>query len=414
MAYRSRLLDGLLDELMADLPAILIVGPRAAGKTTTALQRAESVIRLDVPGEALAFRADPDAIIRGAGEPLLLDEWQAVPETLPAVKRAIDAESRPGRFLLTGSAYGDLEGMTAAGTGRIIRLRLLGMTVREQNGQLTRESIIDRMARGEPIPTPGERLDIRDYLDLALRSGFPEALSIRSTAARQRWLEGYVAQIITRDPTGTVGARDPLRLSRYLEAYALNSAGITEAKSIYEAAGIDRGTATSYERVLENVFVVESLPAWRTNRLKRLALAPKRYVLDAGLMAAILRTDVQAILHDGKLLGRIIDTFVTQQLRGELEVSATRPRLYHLRDQDGRREVDIVAELGGERVLGFEIKAGASVTAGDARHLAWLRDELGDRFVAGAVLHTGPHAFPLGERITALPISTIWAALWAR
>jgi predicted AAA+ superfamily ATPase len=133
-------------------------------------------------------------------------------------------------------------------------------------------------------------------------------------------------------------------------------------------------------------------------------------LLDAGLMAAILRTDMQAILHDGKLLGRVIDTFVAQQLRGELEVSATRPRLYHLRDQDGRREVDIVAELGGERILGFEIKAGASVTAQDARHLAWLRDELGERFVAGAVFHTGPHAFPLGERITALPISAIWAA----
>jgi predicted AAA+ superfamily ATPase len=265
------------------------------------------------------------------------------------------------------------------------------------------------MARGEPVATPGDRLDIRDYLDLALRSGFPEALSIRGATARQRWLEGYVAQIITRDPTGTVGARDPLRLSRYLEAYALNSAGTAEAKSIYEAAGIDRGTAASYERVLENVFVVESLPAWRTNRLKRLAVAPKRYVLDAGLMAAILRTDMQAILHDGKLLGRVIDTFVAQQLRGELEVSTTRPRLYHLRDQDGRREIDIVAELGGERVLGFEVKAGASVTAHDARHLAWLRDELGDRFVAGAVFHTGPHAFPLGERINALPISSIWA-----
>jgi hypothetical protein len=410
VAYQRRLLDGLLDELLPELPAVLLVGPRASGKTTTALQRASSVVRLDVPGEALAFSADPDAILRGAAEPVLLDEWQAVPETFSAVKRAIDSAARPGRFLLTGSAYGDLEGTTAAGTGRIVRLRLLGMTVREQHGQLAGDSIIDRMARGEPIATPDERLDIRDYLALTLRSGFPEALSISSARARQRWLEGYVAQIITRDPTGTIGARDPLRLSRYLEAYALNSAGITEAKTIFEAAGVDRGTALSYERVLENVFVVESLPAWRTNRLKRLSLTPKRYVLDAGLMAAILRTDTRAILHDGKLLGRIIDTFVAQQLRGELETSPARPRLYHLRDQDGRHEVDIVAELGGERVIGFEIKAGASVTTHDARHLAWMRDELGDRFVAGAVFHTGPHAFPLGERITAVPISAIWAA----
>jgi hypothetical protein len=196
MAYRRRLLDGLLDELLAELPAILLVGPRASGKTTTALQRAQSVIRLDVPGEAAAFRADPDAVLRGMTEPVLLDEWQAVPETFPAVKRAVDAAARPRRFILTGSAYGDLEGVTAAGTGRIVRLRLLGMTVREQLGRMAAEPLIDRLARGAEIAVPGERLDLRDYLDLALRSGFPEALGIGGAAARQRWLEGYVDQII--------------------------------------------------------------------------------------------------------------------------------------------------------------------------------------------------------------------------
>jgi predicted AAA+ superfamily ATPase len=307
------------------------------------------LIRLDVPGEAAAFRADPDAVLRG-------------------------------------------------------------MTVREQLGRVAAEPLIDRLARGAEIAVPGERLDLRDYLDLALRSGFPEALDIGGAAARQRWLEGYVDQIITRDPTGTVGARNPALLLRYLKAYALHSAGIVEAKSLYEAAGIDKRTATSYENVLENVFVAESLPAWRTNRLKRLAQAPKRYVLDAGLMAAILRVDMAAILRDDKLLGRVVDTFVASQLRGEIEVCATRPRLYHLRDTDGRREADIVAELSGERVLGFEVKASSSVTSADARHLAWMRDELGDRFVGGVVFHAGPHAFPLGDRITALPISAIWAA----
>ena len=127
-------------------------------------------------------------------------------------------------------------------------------------------------------------------------------------------------------------------------------------------------------------------------------------------MAAIVRMDQAAILRDEKMLGRVIDTFVASQLRGEVEVSATRPRLYHVRDTDGRHEVDIVAELAGERVLAFEVKASSSVTAYDARHLAWMRGELGDRFIFGAVLHTGPRSFQLGDRIKALPISTIWAA----
>jgi predicted AAA+ superfamily ATPase len=104
MAYHRRLLDALLDDLLTELPAILLVGPRASGKTTTALQRAHSVIRLDVPGEAAAFRADPDAVLRGMAEPVLLDEWQAVPEAFSAVKRAVDAAARPQRFILTGSA----------------------------------------------------------------------------------------------------------------------------------------------------------------------------------------------------------------------------------------------------------------------------------------------------------------------
>jgi predicted AAA+ superfamily ATPase len=410
MPYRRRLIDHLLDELLEDLPAVLLVGPRASGKTTTALQRAQSVVRLDVPGEAAAFRADPDAVLRPLPEPVLLDEWQAVPETFSAVKRAIDARAGSGRFILTGSAYGDLEGVTAAGTGRIVRVRLLGMTVREQFGRVDAVPFIDRLARAEEISTLGEPLDLRDYLDLALRSGFPEALDITRTVARQRWLDGYVSQIITRDPTGTIGSRNPGLLLRYLEAYALHSAGVVEAKSIYEAAGIDKRTAASYEQVLENVFVVESLPAWKTNRLKRLVQSPKRYLLDAGLMAAIVRMDQAAILRDDKMLGRVIDTFVASQLRGEVEVSVTRPRLYHVRDTDGRHEVDIVAELAGERVLAFEVKASSSVTAHDARHLAWMRDELGDRFIFGAVLHTGPRSFQLGDRIKALPISTIWAA----
>jgi uncharacterized protein len=409
MAYQRRLIDGLLDELMAELPALLLVGPRAAGKTTTAQQRSASAIRLDVPAEAAAFSTDPDAVLRGMREPVLLDEWQALPETLPAVKRAVDANASPGRFLLTGSAYGDIEGITVAGTGRVVRLRLFGMTMREQAGNLDAEPIIDRLARGEGVGAPRKPLDIRDYLSLALRSGFPEAVGL-GDRARERWLEGYVAQITTRDASGAAGNRDPVLLRRFLEAYAVNSAGIVEAKAIYDAAGVDKKTAAAYEHLLENVFVVEPLPAWTSNRVKRLTRTPKRYIVDAGVMAAILRLDMDAVLHDGILLGRLLDTFVVSQLRGELEVSASRPRLFHLRDQQGRHEADVIAELSGGRVIAIEIKSNAAVNKNDARHLIWLRDELGDRFVAGVVFHAGPFAFSLGDRITALPISSIWAA----
>jgi predicted AAA+ superfamily ATPase len=398
VAYRPRLVDDLLEELMSDLPAILIVGPRGAGKTTTALLHATSLVRLDVPAQAGAFRADPDDYLNSLPPPVVIDEWQAVPESFAAIKRAVDADPAPGRFLLTGSAYGDVEGATAAGTGRIVRLPLAGMTEREISGETSARSFIDRLADGEleDATQPESQLSLRDYVELALRSGFPEALRIDSQLARDRWLEGYVAQITTRDVTGTVGARDPRLLQRFLDAYAVNSAGVVEAKTIYDAAGINKNTAASYEHVLESVFVVESLPAWTANRLKRLALSPKRYIVDPGLMAAILRLDQTAIMRDSSILGRLIDTFVMAQFRGEIAVSARRPKLYHLRQRDGGH--------------GIEVKAAADVGSTGARHLAWLRDELGDRFLSGLVLHTGPRSFRLGERIRALPISALWRA----
>jgi predicted AAA+ superfamily ATPase len=287
------------------------------------------------------------------------------------------------------------------------------MTEREISGDPTEVSVIDRLAamgadspssRGGGIAVD----DIRDYLGRALRSGFPEAASLGPEVARRLWLESYVTQITTRDVTGATGLRDPALLRRYLEAYALNSAGIVDAKTLYEAAGISKMTAARYERILENVFVTQSIPAWTSNRLKRLALSPKRYITDPGLLAAILLLDEDAILRDASLLGRIIDTFVTAQLRAEATVARSRPRMFHLRQRDGGHEVDLVLELGGGRLIGIEVKAASTIHGHDARHLAWLRDQSGERFIVGIVLHTGPHAFPLGDRITALPINALW------
>lgn len=125
-------------------------------------------------------------------------------------------------------------------------------------------------------------------------------------------------------------------------------------------------------------------------------------------MGAALRLDVAAVLNDGNLLGRLLDTFVMAQLRPETALSPSRPRLYHLRERNGRREVDLLAELAAHRIIAVEVKATAAPTRGDARHLAWLRDVLGDRFLAGVVLHTGPGSFALGQRLFAAPIAVLW------
>ena len=160
--------------------------------------------------------------------------------------------------------------------------------------------------------------------------------------------------------------------------------------------------------MLTNLLVVDNCPAWATNRLSRLVKRAKRYVVDPSLIGSALRLDLPAVLRDGNLLGRLIDTFVVAQIRPELAVDRRQPRLYHLRDAAGRHEIDLLAELSAEQVVAIEVKAAAAPSTTDTRHLAWLRDELGDRFLAGALLHTGPRPYVVDDRIFALPICVLW------
>ena len=410
--YRGRLIDRSLDELLAQLPGLMIVGPRTTGKTTTCARRAATVVRLEREAEASAFEGDPDAALRTLPEPALLDEWQAVPGVLGAVRRAVDAGPRPARFLLTGSVRATLENEVWPATGRLVRVPMYPMSMRELTGKVDGPTLFDRLAAGEGLRAASDPPDLRGYVELALRSGFPEPALKLNGEPRRAWLESFVENLLAHDveqlETSTTRRRDTQRLRRYFEAYALNSAGVADHRTIYDAAGVSKATASGYEGLLEGLLVAEQVPAWASNRLKRLSRRPKRYLVDPALVAAALRIDEAGVMRDGALLGRILDGFVAAQLRPELFPSRTRPRLHHLRTAQGRHEVDLVAELAGGQLIAIEVKAGAAVTRKDARHLAWLRDETGDRFLTGLVFHAGPRLFELDDRIVAAPIAALW------
>ena len=210
--YQARMIDNVLSSLIAQLPAVAMTGPRATGKTTTARRHSESVVRLDREAEAAAFRADPDVALRNLIEPVLLDEWQEVPGVLGAVKRAVDDDPRPGRFILTGRVRIDLDAQTWPGTGRLVRLPMHGLAVREIEGHVGGELFLDRLLRADVDSLgPSDPTDLAGYLDLAVRGGFPEPALRLNGRARQSWLDSYVEQLITRDAPAHGGARDPVR-----------------------------------------------------------------------------------------------------------------------------------------------------------------------------------------------------------
>jgi len=405
------MVDPLLDELIADHPAVLIVGPRACGKTTTGRRHTVGRLRLDRPAEASVARADPDAALADGPFPLLIDEWQLVPEVLGAVKRAVDERPGAGRFVITGSAQADL---TAAGwpaTGRLIRTEMYGLTEREGEGRAAERPLLDRLLATGPqnLVLPSDIDDVRGYLARALRGGFPELVLTASDRSRQRWLSSYVDQLVSRDVSMIGSIRDPVRLRRYLQAVAASTAGTPAMKTLADNAGVDLRTAMAYDALLEGLLVTERLPAWSTNRLNRLIRLPKRYLLDPAFVGPLLGVDVRAVMRDGDLLGRLLDTFVVAQLRADCVPSELSPRLFHLREANGRHEVDVVAELRDGRVVGVEVKASSAPVSADGRHLRWLAQAIGDRFVLGIVFHTGPRVLRLDDGIWALPICALWS-----
>jgi uncharacterized protein len=187
----------------------------------------------------------------------------------------------------------------------------------------------------------------------------------------------------------------------------LNSAGIVDDVTLWTAAGIAKDTARAYDTLLQNLLVVDRLPAWTSSRFKRLALASKRYLVDPGLFAGVLGITEGDVLTDGDLLGRLIETFVVAQVRAECALMTPTPRLHHLRTNEGR-EIDLVIEVGARRLIAIEIKATATPDTGDARHLRWFRRELGDQQVTTILLHTGPETLTFDDGTVAAPISALW------
>lgn len=258
--------------------------------------------------------------------------------------------------------------------------------------------------------------DLNSYIDLIRRGGFPiPALRLYPDGdGAALWYANFVEQVVTID-AGRIGPeRDPLRLRRYIESCSVNTARVVDHSTVFDAAGISRRTAEAYDATLSSVGLLDIVPAWETNLLKRLTRAPKRLLTDTGLAAAILRVDGIAIRRDGDLLGRLLETFVAQQLRAELERlhddqgKPIRGRLFHLRAQDGRREIDFIIEREDRSIIAIEVKAASTISRDDARHLIWLRNELGDRFAQGLVLHTGVATTQLDDRVTAAPIAAFW------
>lgn len=399
-------------EALADTRVVLISGARQTGKSTLAISVARSehpadFITLDDDALRAAAQADPKGFLARRAGPVVIDEIQRVPELLLAIKMAVDTDNTPGRFLLTGSAnILSAPRVMDSLAGRIEIVTLWPLSQGELAG--VSEGFVDALLRGAPLRGTADGVDFHGLADLLARGGFPEVVARDGRARRRRWFESYLQALVERDIRDLADVRRSDEIERLLRLIATRVGNILQPANLAHDLSIGRFTVESYIGLLETLYVVRRLPAWRPGLGARVVHAPKAYVVDSGLLAYLLNADADRIVDDVRLSGMVLESFVAMEVLRQLECSKERASLYHFRDKDNR-EVDLVIESARGEVAGIEVKASSTVRPQDFKGLKRLRRLAGDRFACGIVLYVGEQNIPFGEGLWAVPVSALWA-----
>lgn len=420
MIYTSRVIEEELDELCGSLAAIAIEGAKGVGKTETASRRAQTIHRLDDPEQLAVARGNPKRLLTG-DPPILLDEWQRLSETWDLVRRAVDDGAPAGNFLLTGSASPD-GGGRHSGAGRIAPIRMRPLSLEERLGTGT-VSLKELLGGGRPQLDGETDASLEYYTREIVASGFPGFRHLRGRALRTE-LEGYVDRVVDRDfPELGHRVRNPAGLRRWMTAYAAASSTTTSFEKIRDAARGGEGqkpsrvAAQPYRDILERLWILDPVPAWRPtrNRLSRVAAAPKHQLVDPALATTLLGAGAEQLLEgadlgppiprDGPLLGTLFESLVTQSVR--VYAQNAEARTGHFRTHAGSREIDLIIERADGRVLAIEVKLAQAVEEKELQHLRWLETEIGDELLDAIVVTTGAIAYRREDGIGVVPAALL-------
>lgn len=420
-SYAPRVIDGEIDELIGSVAALAFEGAKGVGKTATAMRRAATVRQLDSPGQRRIAIGDPERLLEGP-RPILIDEWQYLPESWDLVRRAVDAGAGPGSFLLTGSAQPTERG-SHSGAARILSLRMRPLALSERGLATPTVSLAALLSGARPRLDGASPVRLGDYAEEIVASGLPGLRGQTERAVRGH-LDGYLRHVVDRD-FAELGhsVRDPAGLRRWMAAYAAASSTAATFETIRDAATGGQGqkpaktTTIPYRDVLERLWVLDPVEAWlpTRNRISRLSSPPKHQLADPALAARLLGVDVEALVEDrpagppmprdGTLLGALFESLLTLSVRTYAQASEARVR--HLRSVGGRHEVDLIVERADGRVVAIEVKLARDAREGDVAHLRWLAERIGDELLDAIVVTTGPEAYRRRDGIGVVPAALL-------
>jgi predicted AAA+ superfamily ATPase len=420
-SYTPRVVDAELNELMRSVAALAIEGAKGVGKTATAARRAAQTRELDDPVQRSIAAADPARLLDGPS-PVLIDEWQYVPESWDLVRRAVDAGAAPGSFLLTGSSRPAARG-SHSGAARIVSIRMRPLALSERGLATPTVSLSALLRGGRGQLTGACTTVLADYVNEIVSSGFPGLRSLSGRALRAQ-LDGYLLRIVDRD-FEELGhnIRDPAALRRWMAAYAAASSTAASFETIRNAATAGHGekpaktTTLPYRDVLERLWILDPVEAWlpTRNRISRLSSPPKHQLADPALAARLLGVDADALLEgrdagppvprDGTLLGALFESLVTLSVRTYAQTGEATVK--HLRTAGGQREIDLIVERADGRVVALEVKLARDAKDHDTTHLRWLADKVGDDLLDAVIVTTGTEAYRRKDGIAVVPAALL-------
>jgi len=404
----QRFVERRAEEALSDTPVVLIVGPRRSGKTTLVRKLGEAgrtYITLDDPTTLDAAQSDPVGFIRGL-DLAIIDEVQRAPDLLLAIKKTVDEDYRPGRFLLTGSANVlTLPRVADSLAGRMETLQMLPLAHAEVEG--VTPTFLERLFKGK---LQGHQAGIMgdDLVKLVLLGGFPEAISRASERRRQDWARSYLTSVLTRDLRDIAEIEKLTELPKFVRLLAEHSGQLVNYSQFGGSINVSHKTGQRYVALLEQVFLVATLQPWYTNVLKRIAKTPKLHFLDSGLLATARGLSFDRVKANRSEFGALLESFVFSEVMKLMTGSDMRLTPYHFRDQQ-MHEVDIVLERDDGLIVGIEVKAAATVKSSDFAGLRTLAEACKERFACGVVLYDSADVVPFGDRLSAAPLSCLWS-----
>ncbi|MCX6118463.1 MAG: DUF4143 domain-containing protein [Proteobacteria bacterium] len=421
MAYLKRIVEGEVAELLGSLAAVSLDGPKGVGKTETAKRFTKTVRELDDPATQAIAKADIHHLLKGE-PPILLDEWQRVPEIWDTVRRSVDLNLKPNQFLLTGSAS-PANPPTHSGAGRIVSVRMRPLALSERNVATTSVSFAE-LIRGDRRSITGDTgFGLVGYVEEIVRSGFPGMRHLSGRALRAQ-LDGYLTRIVDRDfQEQGLNIRNTEGLRRWMTAYAAATSTTASFETIRDASTGGEGskpaksTVQPYKDILERLWILEPIPAWvpTRNHLSGLAQPPKHQLADPALAVRLLGLDEKALLdsksgsmpipRDGTLLGNLFESLVTLSVR--VMAQSVEAKIRHLRTKGGQHEIDLIVERADQKVLAIEVKLSSSINDHDVRNLKWLEAKLGDDLLDAIVINTGPTAYRRKDGIAVIPAALL-------